>query len=283
MKHRLISITLMAALAGSGAVVAAPTIASAQRVSTSTTAAVPDPAAQIHEMARLFRAGDVVGLVHDLVPPSKWEEARLAFEAKQRQPISDEKRAKFQEAIVRFTSASAVDDLMAEIQPRLDEARPQLPGALLMGFAAMQMSISSPDSDLTDEERATLSAAFPSFQSWAISTDFLSPATMRQALILLTDAARRTGITDLDQLRALSPDDLLFRAEPMLSAAKDAARLYGIDLDAIADSLQVEVLGIDGDKASVRTTVTVFNAPLSANQELVLVDGRWYAKGAAAR
>ena len=281
MRCRLISIVLVAVLAGSSAVVAAPAPAIAHQVATSASTGVPDPAALIYDMARLFRAGDVAGLVHGLVPPTKWEEFRLAYELQRLQPISDRKRAEFQEKIGRFSSAGAVDDLMAEIEPKLVEARPKMSGALLMGFGAMQMAIHSPDSNLTDEERASLVAALPSIQSWASSTDFLSSETMRTALTLLTDATRATGITTLDQIRALSLDDLLFRAAPVLSAAKEAVRLYGVDLDAVVDSLQVEVLSIDGDKATVRTTVAVFNAPLSTDHELELIEGRWYIKGDA--
>ena len=45
-------------------------------------------------------------------------------------------------------------------------------------------------------------------------------------------------------------------------------------------STQVEVLEIVGATARVRTTVTVFDAPLSKEIELVLIDGRWYGKDA---
>ncbi len=282
MKSRLISIVLVAALAGSSAAVAAQTTPIARQAVAGANTAVPDPAAQIHEMVRLFRAGNVAGLVHGLVPPSKEEAFRLAYELHRLEPISDDERAKFQEKIARLTSAGAVDDLMAEIEPKLDEARPKVPGALLIGFGAMQIAINSTDSDLSDEQRTSLAVALPSIQRWASSTDFLSPLTMRQALTLLTDAARGTGITHLDQIRELPLDDLLVRVGPVLGAAKNAVRLYGIDLDAIADSLQVKVLTINADKATVRTTVTVFNAPLSNDLELVLVEGRWYTKNAAA-
>ena len=128
---------------------------------------------------------------------------------------------------------------------------------------------------------AVLQAALPGVQQWASSTDFLSSATMRQALTLLVDAARRTGINDLDQIKALPLEGVLDRATPVLAAAKQAVRLYGLDLDAVADSLQVEVLEIDTERARVRTTVTLFGAPVWHEHDLQLVEGRWYGKHAA--
>jgi hypothetical protein len=277
MKTRILSLTLL--VAGVAAAVV-PLSAAAQQPATARTASytVADPARQIEDLGRLFRNGDLAGLAQALVPPSKWEEARLAYELNQLEPISDEDRAAFAEKLQRYTGPGAVDLLMAEIEPELEKARPQAPGALMMAMGAMHVAVTSPESKLTDEQRVALQNALPGVQQWATSTDFLSSDTMRQALSLLTNAARGIGINDIDQLKALPLETALNRARPLLVAAKQAVRLYGIDLDAVADSLQVEVIEINGDIARVRTTVTLFDAPVWAEHELVLVEGRWYGK-----
>lgn len=245
--------------------------------------AVPDPAAQIEELARLFRAGDLAALAQASIPPSQWQQIRAAWELERREPITDAERVRFAEKLARISAPDAVEQIMAEVEPKLDEARPQVPGALLMGFGAMHMAIASPDSDLTDAQRTALEAALPGIQRWAGATDFLDAATLRDALTLLVDAVRRSGIQNLDQLRALSLDELLRRGGGVLAAAKDAVQLYGVDVDAIADSVRVEVLENDGETARVRTTVTVFGAPVFGEHDLVLVDGRWYGKQAVVR
>jgi hypothetical protein len=213
-------------------------------------------------------------------PPTQWERLKLVYEVKRLEPISDEDRAEFAEKLARVTAPDAVETLMAEIEPELEKARPQVPGALLMGFGAMQLAVASPESELSEEQREVLQAALPGIQHWASATDFLSSATMRDALTLLTDAARRAGIQNLDQLKALPLEEVLHRAGTLLAACKDAVRLYGIDLDAVADSLHVEVLSIDGETARVRTTITLFDAPVWTDHDLVLVEGRWYGKDA---
>jgi hypothetical protein len=276
---------LTAALLAAGLAVApaslpareAPPIASAARIST------PDPAVQIRHLGRLFRAGDLAGLAQGLVPPATWEEIRLAYELKQLDGVDDHERAAFAEQLDRIAGMDAVDRLMAEIEPQLEKARPQAAGALLLGMGAMQVALASPDSDFTESQRAALQSALPGIQRWAGSTDFLSSHTLRQALTLLTDAVRRTGVTDLDQLKQLPLESALDRAGMVFAAAKDAVRLYGVDLDAIADSLQVEVLEVDGDSARVRATVMLFGAPVWSEHDLVLVEGRWYGKDAVRR
>lgn len=278
MNARLLSASLLAA----GLFAAAVPLHAQQTRSSygATSIAAIDPAMQLEQMARMFRANDVAGLARAMVPPSQWEEIRLAYQRKQLEPISAEDRAEFDEKIGRLVAPNSVDSLMAEIEPKLEKARPSAPGALLMAFGAMQMAVNSPDSELTDDQRAALKSALPGIQRWASQTDFLDSASMRQALTLLTNAGRNIGITDLDQLKALPLDAVLDRSGSLLAAAKQAVQLYGIDLNAVADSLRVELLAIDGDTARVRTTVTLFDAPLWTEHELVLVEGRWYGSKA---
>ena len=282
MKRKVLTLALLAAglIGGTSTVLLAQAPVAAPKAQVVVPADVPDPAIQIENWARLFRAGNVTALAQALVPPSKWEQARLVYELKRLEPTSAEDRAEFTEKLEQVLAPDAVDRYMAEIEPELEKARPQAAGAMLMAFGAMQLAVTSPESKLSDEQRAVLQAALPGVQEWASGTDFLSSDTMRQALTLLTDAARRTGLTDLDQIKALPLEGVLDRVTPLLAAAKQAVRLYGLDLDTVADSLQVDVLEIDGVRARVRTTVTLFGSPVWHEHELQLVEGRWYGKDA---
>ena len=274
MKTRALRLALLAAVTLTPVVIGAGYSA----FSAAQAATIPDPAQQLEAMADLFRAGDLVGLTKAAIPPAHYEELKVAWELHRLVPAPERERAEFSEQIARVVAPDAVDQLMAEIEPKLAAHRPQAPGAVLMGLGALQLAATSPESELTDEQRAALTQALPRIQAWASSTDFLASDTMRDALTLLTDAARRTQIRDLDQLRALPLEGLLERAGGVFVAAKDAVSLYGIDLDLIAQTLRVDVLKQDGQDARVRATVTVFDAPLSAEFDLVLVDGRWYGK-----
>lgn len=280
MKAKLLTVALLAAGAAGLAMPVTLPARPASVAAGASVAASADPGRQIEELARLFRRNDVAGMVKALVPPSKWEQVQLAYVAHQFEPTREKDRADFAEGWTKFTAPDAVDRIMAEIEPKLEEARPQLPSALLMAYGAMGMAVTSPESKLDETQRASLKAAIPGIQAWASSTDFLSSETMREALTLVTTAVRGTGIKDLDQLKAMPLETVLERAGPVLAAAKRAVGLYGIDVDAIVDTLDVEVLEVAGDSARVKLTVTVFDAPVSGVQELSLVEGRWFGKHA---
>lgn len=279
-KRTLLPLAFAAALALplTPALAAPPTLA----IQAATTASTADPAAQLHELAQLFRAGDLAGLAQAALPPAQWQALQQAHELARLRPIDEEQRHAFAEAVARLTGPGAVDALMAQMAPRIEELRPQAPGAVQMAVGGLRMALASPDSGLDPAERAALAAALPGLEQWAVSTDFLDTATLRQAVTLLTDAARRTGIVDLEQLKALPLASLLDNGATLFVAGKDALRLYGMDVDAIVDSLQVEVLERTTDTARLRSTVTVFGTPVWHEHEMVLVDGRWYGKDVVA-
>lgn len=246
-----------------------------------TAATAPDPARDVLDLVHRLRSNDLVGLAQAVIPPAAYDGIRREYESHRNEPISDDDRAEFAEKLSRLTAPDAVDRLMTEIEPKLVETRPKAPSAIMMGLGAAQLALLSDDSELTPEQRETLRRALPGFQDWVTSTDFLSSSAMREALTLVTDAVRNSGIRDVEQLRAMSFEQTLAQAESVLAAAKQALLIYGLDVDAIADSLQVRVLENDGKTARVRTTVILFDAPVFVDHELVLIDGHWYGKDAS--
>ncbi len=151
MKRNLLSMSvLLAALVGAQHLFAAQPAALAGAVNASAQAVTaPDPAQSIRDAVRQLRANDLAGLVATLVPPGQLKMMRGAYEVKRTERTTDEDRAEFEEGIAKLTAPDAVNKLMAEIEPKLIEVRPQAPGALMMGFGALQMAITSPESELT--------------------------------------------------------------------------------------------------------------------------------------
>ncbi len=279
MKVRQLSLSILFAC-GMGAALPALAQSNVEAKPASASIGVPNPAVHVREAVQRLRANDVLGLVQTLMPPAQFQMLRGAYEIGRQETPTDEQREKFAEAVAKYADPNSVEILMAEIEPKLIEARPKAEGAILMGLGAMQMAISAPDTDLTEEQRAALRLAMPGIERWVKSTDFLSSDSMRQALTLVTDAARATGIYSIEDMQQLSLEQALGQAGSVLAATKQALRIYGLDLDTIADSVYVEVVDVDGESATVKTTVTIFDAPLSKEMELVLVDGRWYGKEA---
>lgn len=268
----LLSAALLAAAASGAATLSTTPLT---LVAGSSISATPDPAQQLTAMARAFRSNDLGGLLRTVLPEGRYEQLRAEYEIHRTKTIEEDDRAEFAREWGKLTAPNAVDALMAEIEPRLNEARPKAAGALLMAAGALQMAASGGAGELTASQQQSLQAVLPGLQAWLSGTDFLSTETMREALGYLTEAARGTGIRSIDDFRSMSFDQMLSRAGTMVGAGKRALALYGLDVNAIVDSLRIEVLEVNGDRAKVRTTVTLFDAPVSTEHELRLVEGRW--------
>src|SRR5688500_20017712 len=103
MKAKLLSLALLAA----GLVAPTSVLLALEPAAPSVRAAAinsPDPAQQVREMARLFRAGDVAGMARTMVPASKWEEAKLMWELHRLEPISADDQAEFAEKLAKITA-----------------------------------------------------------------------------------------------------------------------------------------------------------------------------------
>lgn len=279
MKHsaRISTWVFGALVAIASSVAASPPQASAQAVVTATAdAAVPDPAAQILARARMFGNNNVLGLARSLMPASEWQALVAAYDQARTEPASDADLAKSNQQLELLLAPGGVDRLMATIEPQLQAKAAELPAVIQMGLAALQVVALADSSDLSEAQRQSLKRALPAISDWATTTDFLSPRKLRQALTVVRDAILGSGIDNLDDVFAQPLEPMLARAGGVFAAAKEAVRLYGIDLDAVANSLRVEVLSINGDTARVRTTFTLLGAPVPMEYDMRLVDGRWY-------
>jgi hypothetical protein len=74
----------------------------------------------------------------------------------------------------------------------------------------------------------------------------------------------------------LSAPELRLRlADQALRSAKQALALYGLDADKILASVRIEAQQVDASNAQVRTSLMVFDVPLSFEEQLVWQYGHW--------
>lgn len=124
-------------------------------------------------------------------------------------------------------------------------------------------------------QRRNLQAVLPGLHRWALSFDPLDSGRLRQALGMLSSELQSIGVDELDQLTALSLEELLQRLAPLFARSKDVLQLYGIDVDEVASSLRVEVLDSDENSARLRSYLTVFGGEIAFEHELRDSAGQW--------
>jgi PBP1b-binding outer membrane lipoprotein LpoB len=242
--------------------------------------AASTPAAAAQSMAKAFQANDVASLLQTAVPKSAYNQMKSKFETEMASKvITEEERKEFADNLAKLTGPTAIDDLMAQVEPQLVALKPQMSGYVAMGVAGMQMAINSPENtDLTDSQKAQAGAVLNGLQGWAMKTDFADASKARAALTDIANAVKATSVTSLDQIKAMKFEEALSKGSILLAGLKKALGNYGLDLDAIVASQKVVVLSESGDTAKIKTSMTVFDVPVESESELVKIDGNWYAK-----
>lgn len=275
-RHSLIALALASALlVGCGKDEQAAAPAAPEKA-----AAVQAPAtaaSAVEAQVKAFRNNDLKGMMSALLPASELERIRADWEKNRAEEITEQERAEFAESWGKITAADGVDKIMAEVEPQLAQLKPQMAGMVAMFQGMATMSIQQ-NAELTDPQKAQATAFMNGIGGWAAKTDFSDAALMRKSLTALADGLRATGVTQLDDIKAMSFDQLLEKAGPAIGGVKNALAVYGFSLDQIADSVKTELVSEAGDSAKVKVTYTLFDAPQSFESELQKVDGKWYGK-----
>lgn len=274
------ALTLVLAACGKKEEAAVATPAASTVASASIAPAGTTPVAAANAAAKAFQANDVAALLQASVPKSAYNNMKSKFEENlAKQEVTDRERQEFAENLAKIAGPNAVDELMAQIEPQLAAMKPQMSGMIAMGLAGLQMSLASPDNtSLTDAQKAQAGAVLNGLQGWATTTDFADAGKVRAALTDISNAVKATGVTTLDQVRALKFEEALGKASILLAGFKKALNNYGLNLDTIVASQKVVVLSETADSAKIKSTITVFNVPVETESEMVKIDGNWYAK-----
>ena len=276
-RHSLIAVALASALlVGCGKDEATQTAAPAEKAAVQT-AAPATAATAMDAQIKAFRSNDLKALLEAALPAAEIERMRSEWDKNRAEPITEEDRAEFADSWGKITAADGVDKIMAEMEPQLAQLKPQLAGMIAMGQGMATMTIAE-STELTDAQKAQATAFMNGLSGWLGKTDFADPALMRKSLTALADGLRATGITKLDDIKALSFDELLAKFGPAVGGVKNALAAYGFSLDAIADSVKTEVVSETGDSAKLKVSYALFDAPMSFESEMQKVDGKWYGK-----
>lgn len=277
-RQSLIAVALASALlAGCGKDEATQTAAPADKAAMQALAPAATAASAVESQVKAFRNNDLKALLEAALPAAEIERMRSEWDKNRQEEISEEERAEFAENWGKLTAADGVDKIMAEIEPQLAEMKPQMAGMIAMIQGGAQMSIAQ-STDLTEPQKAQATAFVQGLSGWLNKTDFTDPALMRKSLTALADGLRATGITQLDDVKALSFDQLLEKGGMAMGGLKNAFAAYGFSLDAIADSVKTEIVSEAGDNAKLKVSYALFDSPMSFESEMTRVDGKWYGK-----
>lgn len=240
------------------------------------------PDATIRKSADLLKQGDIAGLMQNALPPAEFAKMKADWgKDADDKPITDEDRQKFQETMTKLTAPDADKAIYAEIEPQLKQFdaqyQQQLPMYVAMGSGWLQGMVQQ-NKDFSETDKQQAIAAINAFAAWVQKTRFTESESIKKVLAIVTKSARDLNLKTLDEARALDFDQSMQKARVALLGIKDSLTVYGFSVDQTLDSVKPEVVSNDGKSATVKVSYVLLGTPLTANAEMVNIDGRWYGK-----
>lgn len=243
-------------------------------------AATPDGA--ILASVGHLKTGNIDGLMQSVLPPDEYAKAKADYSKDMnKEPASEEDKAKFAENMAKLTAPDAEAQLWTELEPKLKELdaqmAQQMPMMVAMGKGVIQSSIQQ-NQELTDAQKQQASQAIDALGNWVTTAKFTDPGLAQKSIKIVCDTARKINLKTLDEARALSYEQAMSKVGVAYLGIKDVLALYGFSIDQTLDSIKAETISSDANAAKVKISYTLLNTPLTAESDLVKVGERWYGK-----
>lgn len=267
------------ALAGCGKE-EAPTAAAPPPAAAAKAAATPDGA--ILASVQHLKSGNFDALLQSVLPPEEYAKAKADY-AKDinKEPATEEDKAKFAENMAKLTASDAEAKLWAELEPKLKEMdaqmAQQMPMMVAMGKGFIQSSIQQ-NQELTDAQKQQATQAVDALGNWVSTAKFTDPALAQKSIKIVCDTARKINLKTLDEARALSYEQAMGKVGVGFLGLKDVLALYGFSIDQTLDSIKATPISTDANAAKVKIDYSLLGTPLSVESDLVKVGDRWFGK-----
>lgn len=241
-----------------------------------------NPLAAVDANIEAFKNNDLKSIVLSSVPPTMMDQMRTEWDKKMNEePITDEDRAKFTEAMTMLTAPDAEQKLWSELQPKLaefqQEAAFSMPMWIGMGQGVLGSMVDE-NAELNDAQKAQAKAGIAAFGSWASSAKFLDAELAQKSIGIVCQAARDMKLESLDQAKAMKFEEALDRGNIAFKATRDLLNNYGFPTEDVLKSMKSELVSQAGETAKVKVSYQMFGTPLEFESDLIKIDGGWYNK-----
>ncbi|MCG6118743.1 MAG: hypothetical protein MEQ07_11220 [Aquimonas sp.] len=241
--------------------------------------ASPDSA--IKAASEALRSNDLHQFLRLSLPEARYQQLREAYEKRERTAPDGEEAAEFAAMMAKLTAPEAEKTLMAELEPALiqfeTEMAPQMPMMIGMGRGFAAQAIQQ-NTDMSDDQKLQATQVIDAMGNWLSGVQLADRDLASSAISKAVASARTLDIKDMQQLEALDFDQMMEKAGVAFGGVKEVLGVYGLDIDAVLASTRTELVSQEGDNARLKVSYTLFGQTISAEQDMVREQDRWYSK-----
>ncbi|MBA2479357.1 MAG: hypothetical protein H0V44_01745 [Planctomycetes bacterium] len=209
---------------------------------------------------------------------AQWKEAQVNPKAKDTKQFND--------TMTMLLAPDAVDQLMAQAEPKLQEMDPQqmsqglmmISGLLPMLIQQSQMQNQKAGAKPMDADMQKSIAMIQSLMNdasqWVLTSGINDPNKLRTAIEHVVAGAKALKVADAAEMQALQLTEFLDRLGPMVQEVKQALAVYDLQVDPFLDSFTAKSAG-EGDKRVLTVGFTAFGNPYEMPVKVENKGGTW--------
>lgn len=240
-------------------------------------ASTDSPAGTLAVGIDLLQENDVKGFVENLVTDAQYRELATEWTRVVQTEPEPADVAEWRTTMKKLTGPGAEAKLMAEVTPQLEAMRPQWNMMVSFFTGAAEAGIDQ-SPELSDKERKQAKKAIQSLVTWANENDVTSTEKAREAVAAICKTARRLDLPEYSDLQSMHLDEALIASRTLVDGVKDVLEVYGVSVDDMLDTVDVETLNETADWALLEISFEFLGSEQSFETEMVRVDGRWVNK-----
>ena len=220
------------------------------------------------------KSNDLKSLIKNSLSKEQYNELVTEFENNKSGNFSESDKAQFAQTVAMLTADGAEDQLFEMAKPQLEQARAMLPMMLMMGKEQMLQGIKS-NPMLPEAQRESAAKVAGAAIDWVSENDILSDDKTKAAIAAVVSTAKALDMKSLDDLQNMSFDQALDKGSIAFGGMKNILDAYGISVDEVLDSVSVDTVDVQGDKATMNVSFDVFGEQVKQTMNMVKKDGVW--------
>jgi len=221
-----------------------------------------------------MKSNDLAALIKNSLSAQQYNELVTEFENNKTTNFSEADKAQFAQTVDMLTADGAEETLYAMAEPQLEQARAMLPMMLMMGKDQILQGIKT-NPMLPEAQRDSAAAIVGAAMDWAGENDILSEDKTKAAIAAVVSTAKSLNMTSLDEVQNMSFDQALAKGSIAFGGVKSVLGAYGISMDDMLNSVAVDTVDVQGDKATMNISFDVFGEQVKQAMSMVKKDGVW--------
>lgn len=217
---------------------------------------------------------DLKSAIQNSLSEEKYTELVSEFESQQKQPMDEQQKMQFNQALQMINQDNAEEQIYKMIAPQLTQIRAFMPMMLMGAKDQISQQLGGDQTSLAPRCNSN-SEVVDGTVTWIMDNDILQEDKVKNSVAELVKTGQSLNLSSADDLQKLDFNQALDMGGEVLTGFKNALNAHGIDVNGILRSAEVSDVNISGDKATLIASFEVFGKTACSQVHMAKRDGFW--------